>query len=130
MATCYPSQFTILSLHQQSTEPKNIFDFCPTGTFQSKLGNMKFTLIAILAVVGVVIALPAGKKQDYPLKLQPELDVVNIDDYLRNERLLDLQIKCVLGNKKIPQLKSSDFHVSNFLKQNLHIFTFCRESPL
>lgn len=63
-------------------------------------------VIAIVSTIiaGVCVALPARNNRniplslrEYPLKLQPELDVINIDEYLRNERLIDLQIRCVLG---------------------------------
>ncbi|ODM97539.1 Ejaculatory bulb-specific protein 3 [Orchesella cincta] len=54
-------------------------------------------LLSTATLLGLALAAPAPqKKQDFTLKLQPELDSVNIEDYLRNDRLVDLQLKCIL----------------------------------
>jgi len=54
----------------------------------------KFGLIAILVVISVSSSLGQGKK--YPIKLQPELDNIDVEDYLKNEKFVDLQIKCAV----------------------------------
>ncbi|CAG7722553.1 unnamed protein product [Allacma fusca] len=50
---------------------------------------------------GFFIATSLARPQEekvYPARLQPELDSINVDHYLKNERLMNLQIKCVLYN--------------------------------
>ena len=57
---------------------------------------MKFVLAAtvVLMNLSAILGMPQGK--EYPLKLQPELDVLDVESYLNNPRLLNLQIKCLL----------------------------------
>lgn len=54
------------------------------------LQNILFSVV----LIATVKALPQAQR--YPIRLQPELDAINVEDYFRNERLLDLQIKCVV----------------------------------
>jgi hypothetical protein len=61
----------------------------PTITYKMKVVAILFALIAIAS------AFPQAGKT-YPLKLQPELDNINIEEYLKNDKLLSLQIKCVV----------------------------------
>jgi len=41
---------------------------------------------------------PIENEKQYPLRLQPELDGLDISHILKNERLLNFQIKCILYN--------------------------------
>jgi len=46
-------------------------------------------ILALCAIVAVSFA------RDYPIRLQPELDNVDVEAYIKNERLLNFQVKCL-----------------------------------
>jgi len=62
--------------------------------FPGSWNNSRVLVVVFLAI----ITLPSGSGMQYPLRLQPELDVIDIESYLSNPRLLKLQIECILND--------------------------------
>lgn len=68
-----------------------------------------FGVIAIVCVAAVAVtAFPQKKSEKDALRVQPELDRVDIKEYLRNDKLLDFQINCVLGKFQNTSFKLSE----------------------
>jgi len=66
------------------------------------LSKLLISLLWVITILTISVAKPqythnlSYKQKEYRLRLQPELDVVDISKYIFNPRLLNLQIKCLL----------------------------------
>jgi hypothetical protein len=78
------------------------FTFLISFWKKSKSKKMSGNVVCVLSLVVVlscvvcpVVSRPQINRQ-YPLRIQPEFDGIDISQYLKNSRLVKLQINCVL----------------------------------
>jgi hypothetical protein len=55
-----------------------------------------FGVVIVLTFSTIVVNGRPQAGKEYPLKLQPELDILDVETYISNPRLLKLQIQCIL----------------------------------
>ncbi|CAG7829505.1 unnamed protein product [Allacma fusca] len=55
---------------------------------------MNFIITCVFIVT--IIFPPCSQATEYTARLQPELDAIDVDSYLKNERFFNLQMKCIL----------------------------------